>query len=95
MMVARGRHVDLMVGGPSYWRGVNCAREIDALLSPLWAPGHSWEFTHRKEGEPRGSCQTFTGMYRWVKPKAETGQTVALTWGEYIDLPVAAQAAEQ
>ncbi len=94
MLKERGRSVDLFVGGPSFWRGVDCTREIDALFGPIWAPGHCWEFTHRPPEEPKGSCQTFVSMYRWVERRIDRGQVVPLTWGEYIDLPAPPHAAE-
>ncbi len=87
LMVRGGRHVDLVVGGPSYWRGVNTAAAINELLTPIWAPGHCWEFTHRPAGEKRGHCQTFLGMYGYAVNQGKTDRAVSLTWGEHLDLP--------
>ncbi len=88
MLVSRGEKVEMLVGSPGYWRGIDCRREIDELLSPLWAPGHCWEFTHRPEGEARGNCGTFTSSHRSAENLAGPERAVVLTWGESIDLPL-------
>ena len=82
-----GRTVDLIVGSPLYWRGVNLARQIDALLAPIWAPGHNWEFGHRPAGEPYGNASPFARSSAVMTLAAKKGSTVVLTWGEYLDIP--------
>ncbi|MFO7974836.1 MAG: hypothetical protein R6V12_09405 [Candidatus Hydrogenedentota bacterium] len=86
IMVANGRYVDLMTGTPLFWRGVNAARQLDALLSPVWAIGHVWEFTHRKSGKSGGATGTYTANFLMNKHLFEKGTPVVLSWGEYLDL---------
>lgn len=86
IMAANGRHVDLMVGTPLFWRGVNTARDIDALLSPVWAIGHVWEFTHRKSGTSGGATGTYTANFLMNKHQFQKGAPAVLSWGEYLDL---------
>jgi len=86
IMVQRGRHVDLVVGSPLFWRGVDLMREIDALLSPVWAVGHAWEFTHRAPGKKGGAAGSYSSNYQIVRRNARSGVPVALTWGEHLDL---------
>ena len=85
LMVQNGRHVDLLVGGPTYWQGVNTAGAIGELLAPAWVPGHCWEFTHRAPGEELG-CWTFHNIYRWAVNQGRTERAVAMTWGEGLDV---------
>lgn len=87
VMVAEGRHVDLFVGSPIYWRGVNLAGQIDELLAPIWALGHVWEFGHRSPGTSGGATGTYTGNLMMNRHHFQRGQPVVLSWGEYIDLP--------
>lgn len=86
IMVNNGRHADLVTGSPIYWRGVNTARDIDALLSPVWAIGHVWEFTHRSRGKPGGATGTYTANLLMNKHLFQTGNPIVLSWGEYLDL---------
>jgi hypothetical protein len=86
IMVANGRHVDLITGTPLFWRGVNTARDIDALLSPVWAIGHVWEFTHRKSGKSGGATGTYTANFLMNKHQFQKGAPVVLSWGEYLDV---------
>jgi len=87
LMAANGRHVDLVTGTPLFWRGVNTAREIDTLLSPVWAIGHVWEFTHRSPGKSGGATGTYTANLMMNKHQFQKGIPVVLSWGEYLDLP--------
>jgi hypothetical protein len=87
IMVENGRHVDLITGTPLFWRGVNNARAIDALLKPVWAIGHVWEFTHRSPGESGGATGTYTANFMMTKHQFQKGTPVVLSWGEYLDLP--------
>ncbi len=86
IMVNNGYHADLVTGSPIYWRGVNTARDIDALLSPVWAIGHVWEFTHRSRGKPGGATGTYTANLLMNKHLFQTGNPIVLSWGEYLDL---------
>lgn len=87
LLARQERHVDLMVGSCIYWRGVNTMREIDRLLSPLWAPGHAWEFTHRPRGEARGNAAPYLTFYSAASLYAGPERTLVLSWGEHFDLP--------
>ena len=86
LMAANGRHVDLVTGSPLFWRGVNTAREIDALFSPVWAIGHVWEFTHRAAGKPGGATGTYTTNLLLTRHHFPEGAPIVLSWGECIDL---------
>ncbi|MBN2311965.1 MAG: MBL fold metallo-hydrolase [Candidatus Hydrogenedentes bacterium] len=92
VMVERGRHVDVMVGSPIYWRGANLMREIDALLAPVWAAGHVWEFTHRSAGERGGATGTYARNSLGVAHAIEAGEACALSWGEHLDIEPARKA---
>lgn len=81
----KGRKIDLMVGSPIYWHGVTLIREIDALLKPVWLPGHNWEFGHRKAGEPRGHVSTFTSSQTLLRANCKKGRVTVLSWGEYLE----------
>ena len=90
-LVKRGRHADLFVGTPFYWRGADLTQDIDALLQPIWCIGHVWEFTHRKAGESGGA----TGMYGMncfiQQQKVRKGAVRVLSWGEHLDYVPAAR----
>lgn len=86
VLVEAGHTIDIMVGSPIFWHGANLTRQIDALITPLWAPGHNWEFEHRPLGETRGNCSTFTQSYASIKHAAKHGAAVVLSWGEYLDV---------
>jgi L-ascorbate metabolism protein UlaG (beta-lactamase superfamily) len=86
IMAANGRHVDLVTGSSIFWRGVNTAREIDALFSPVWAIGHVWEFTHRSAGKPGGATGTYTTNLMLTRHNFLKGTPIVLSWGEYLDL---------
>jgi len=86
LMVQKGRNVDLVVGSPLFWRGANLVREIDALLSPVWAVGHTWEFTHRSPGKQGGATGSYSSNYQFIRRNARKGVPVILTWGEHLDL---------
>lgn len=85
LMVDNGRRVDLAVGSPLYWRGVNLTYEIDALLTPVWAIGHVWEFTHRSPGKAGGATGTYTGNLLMMQGQMRHGTPIVLSWGEYLD----------
>lgn len=86
ILAANGRHVDLITGSPGFWRGVNTAREIDALFSPVWAIGHVWEFTHRAAGKPGGATGTYTANLLMTRHLIQKGAPIVLSWGEDIVL---------
>lgn len=86
VLVEEGRKVDVVVGSPIYWRGVTLTRQIDALLEPLWIPGHNWEFGHRPAGEARGNASAFGQSAAALARMAVKGRVTALTWGEYVDV---------
>ncbi len=86
IMTQKGRHADLIVGSPLFWRGANLMREIDALLSPVWAIGHTWEFSHRAPGKEGGATGTYARNYRMMRRNIRNGVPVILTWGEDLDL---------
>ena len=81
----KGRKIDVMVGSPIYWHGVTLTREIDALLKPVWLPGHNWEFVHRKAGEARGNISTYTLSGTLIRNTCKQGRSAVLTWGEYLE----------
>ncbi|MBX7255845.1 MAG: hypothetical protein K1Y02_05750 [Candidatus Hydrogenedentes bacterium] len=87
VLVEGGKSIDLMVGSPIYWRGVNLTKQIDALLAPVWAPGHNWEFEHRSAGEDYGNASPFTRSNAYLALSAKKGSTVVLSWGEHFDMP--------
>ena len=87
VLVERGTTIDLMVGSPIYWRGVNLTRQIDTLLAPIWAPGHNWEFEHRPAGETQGNATPFLYSCSALERTVKHGTTVVLSWGEHLDIP--------
>lgn len=86
VLVNRGRTIDAMVGSSGYWRGVTLTREIDALLTPLWLPGHNWEFVHRAAGERRGNASPYWQSCALIRMASAHADVSVLSWGEYIDL---------
>jgi hypothetical protein len=61
-------------------------REIDALLSPVWAVGHTWEFEHRSPGKEGGATGTYIQNYQITRLNTRNGTPVILSWGEHLDL---------
>lgn len=86
VMVQSDRHVDLIVGSPIFWRGANLVSEIDALLSPVWAVGHVWEFEHRPRGKKGGATGTYSSNFRAVGHYVRSGTPIVLSWGEHLTL---------
>jgi L-ascorbate metabolism protein UlaG (beta-lactamase superfamily) len=87
VLLERGRHVDVLVGSPIYWKGASLIREVDALLTPLWLPGHNWEFEHRAAGETQGNACPYTRAYALLHGVAKRGEVSVLSWGECLDVP--------
>jgi L-ascorbate metabolism protein UlaG (beta-lactamase superfamily) len=86
LLKQRGQHVDAVVGSPLFWKGVNTLPEWNALFSPLWLPGHAWEFEHRKDNEPIGNCGTYLYLWRSVRGPIHADNVQVLSWGEWIDV---------
>jgi L-ascorbate metabolism protein UlaG (beta-lactamase superfamily) len=81
-----GATIDLMVGSPLYWRGANLNRQIDALMAPIWAPAHNWEFEHRRAGEAKGNASPFLYSCSSLDRAVTQGGVVVLSWGEHLDI---------
>jgi L-ascorbate metabolism protein UlaG (beta-lactamase superfamily) len=86
LLKQRGRHIDVIVGSPIFWRGVDVSKEWDALFSPLWLPGHAWEFGHRKADQAKGNCAGFVQSWRIVRAATVSEKAQVLSWGEWIDV---------
>ena len=86
LLKQRGRHVDVIVGSPIFWRGIDVSKEWNALFSPLWLPGHNWEFGHRKPDQPKGNCAGFVQSCQIVRGATGSDKVQALSWGEWIDV---------
>lgn len=86
LLAKRGVKVDVVVGSTIFWRGVNVLPEWDALLTPLWLPGHLWEFEHRSDDEPKGNCAAYTEGWRFVRNASASANVEVLSWGEWIDI---------
>ena len=86
LLKQQGRHVDVIVGSPMFWRGIDISKEWNALFSPLWLPGHAWEFGHRKTDQAKGHCAGFVQSWRIVREATGSEKVQALSWGEWIDV---------
>jgi L-ascorbate metabolism protein UlaG (beta-lactamase superfamily) len=86
LLKQRGRHVDVVVGSTLFWRGVNTLAEWNRLFSPLWLPGHAWEFEHRKDTEPKGNCAAFFDAWLFTRIASGSEKVQVLSWGEWIDV---------
>jgi L-ascorbate metabolism protein UlaG (beta-lactamase superfamily) len=86
LLKKRGVHVDVVVGSALFWKGVDTLVEWDELFSPLWLPGHLWEFEHRDPTEPKGHCASFVDGWQLVRSHNETAKAQVLSWGEWIDI---------
>jgi hypothetical protein len=84
-LTQRGRHVNLFLGTPFYWRGADMTPEIDALLQPLWCIGHVWEFTHRKAGARGGATGSYVMNLFTQQRNVREGAVRVLSWGEHLD----------
>lgn len=90
LLKERGQKIDVVVGSTLFWRGVDITPEWNALLKPLWLPGHNWEFGHRGDTQPVGNCGTYVGAWRRFKQVAGPDKVQSLSWGEWIDVPAPA-----
>jgi L-ascorbate metabolism protein UlaG (beta-lactamase superfamily) len=86
LLKQRGRHVDVVVGSTLFWRGVNTLSEWNRLFSPLWLPGHAWEFEHRSDTEARGNCAAFLDAWLFTRIASGSEKVQVLSWGEWIDV---------
>jgi L-ascorbate metabolism protein UlaG (beta-lactamase superfamily) len=86
LLKQHGQGVDVVVGSTLFWKGVNTLREWDALFSPLWLPGHVWEFEHREDNEPKGNCSAYAEGWRFVRNATHSEKVQVLSWGEWIDV---------
>jgi L-ascorbate metabolism protein UlaG (beta-lactamase superfamily) len=87
LLKQRGQRVDVVVGSLLFWRGVDTLAQWDALFSPLWLPGHAWEFEHRKAGLPQGNCTSFMQAWQATRDVSHSEKVQVLSWGEWIDVP--------
>ena len=87
LLAENKRHIDVFCGSTIYWKGVSVTQQIDALFSPIWLPGHNWEFEHRPAGEARGNASLYTSSLLTVAPAVQRGDAVILSWGAYLDIP--------
>lgn len=79
--------IDAICGSSIYWKGVTLTAQIDALFTPIWLPGHNWEFEHRSEGEARGNASAYSLSARTIPSAAHRGESIPLSWGEFLDIP--------
>jgi L-ascorbate metabolism protein UlaG (beta-lactamase superfamily) len=86
LLQQRGQRIDVVAGSTVFWRGVNTLREWNALFEPLWLPGHNWEFTHRKDDEPKGNCGGYVESWQFARMIGNAKQVQVLSWGEWIDV---------
>lgn len=86
LLKQRGQHVDVVVGSTLFWRGVSTLPEWNALFSPLWLPGHAWEFEHRKDAQSKGNCAAYLDAWMFTRLAAGSENVQALSWGESIDV---------
>lgn len=86
LLKQRGRNIDVFTGSSIYWRGVDVTSEIDNLFSPLWLPGHAWEFGHRRDDQAKGNCAGFLQSWQIVHRSTESEKVQVLTWGDWIDV---------
>jgi L-ascorbate metabolism protein UlaG (beta-lactamase superfamily) len=87
LLKQRGQRVDVIVGSPIFWRGVDTMAQWNALFSPLWLPGHTWEFGHRRSDQPQGNCMAFVQSWKLVRDATGSEKVQPLSWGEWIDVP--------
>ena len=80
ILTQRGVHVDVVVGSQVFWKGVNTFAEWNALLKPLWLPGHAYEFEHRVP-------LTYVGAWEAARRESGSENVQVLSWGEWIDVP--------
>jgi L-ascorbate metabolism protein UlaG (beta-lactamase superfamily) len=79
ILTQRGVRVDVVVGSQVFWKGVNTFAEWNALLKPLWLPGHAWEFEHSKP-------LTYVGAWEAARRESGSENVQVLSWGEWIDV---------
>lgn len=87
LLKKRGLEVDAIVGSTVFWRGIDILPEWNDLLLPLWLPGHTWEFTHRKADQARGNCIPYSGIWHSTRRAVGSEKVQVLSWGEWIDVP--------
>lgn len=87
VLAEKKRTIDVMCGSAIYWKGVSLTPQIDALFTPIWLPGHNWEFEHRPEGEARGNASGYAQSLFVVRSAASRGDAAPLSWGESLDIP--------
>jgi L-ascorbate metabolism protein UlaG (beta-lactamase superfamily) len=87
----RGQRVDAVVGSTLFWRGVNKLPDWEKLFSPLWLPGHAWEFTHRSKDGSKGNCAAYLQAWLFTGVTTCSEKVQVLTWGEAIDVMPPAQ----
>ncbi len=86
LLEQRGQSIDVVTGSVIFWRGVGALPQWDALFSPLWLPGHAWEFSHRRENQAKGNCAAFLQSWRFVPEPSRSRRAQVLSWGEWIDV---------
>ena len=86
LLEQRGQSIDVVTGSVIFWRGVGTLPQWDALFSPLWLPGHAWEFSHRHEDQAKGNCAAFVQSWQFVPEPSRSQRAQILSWGEWIDV---------
>ena len=87
LLKQRGQSIDVVVGSVIFWRGVGTLPQWDALFTPLWLPGHAWEFSHRRKDQAKGNCAAFVQSWQFVPEPSRSERAQVLSWGEWIDIP--------
>ena len=87
LLKERGQKIDVVVGSVIFWKGVPVLPQWSRLFTPLFLPGHTWEFGHRNEDQPQGNCNAYLQAWGWAREGAAPEKANVLTWGESIDIP--------
>lgn len=88
LLKLNGVEIDVVTGSTIFWRGVDITAEWNALLdNPIWLPGHTWEFGHRR-GQAVGNSIPFVKAFHLVNEPTGSDLVQPLSWGEWIDIDV-------
>jgi len=82
---AREQTIDLYIGHVSFWWGDDALMPITRLFDPFIIPGHEYEFTHRKRGEPGSGTGSYTSRIARFRAPLGRGKGIVLSWGERFD----------
>ena len=79
---ARGEGIDLYVSSLFFWSGKDAFPQIQRMFDPFLIPGHEYEFTHRKPGEPGSGTGSYASLWRRFSRSIDRGKCAVLSWGE-------------